>query len=294
MFSLESALLLYYLIDLLVVLVILAGFRWFSNLIAYSSLRELLSEQDNFAVGISLSGALIGIALMLMGAVSGHIAAGPLEELVLMSAYGVLGVLLMGLTRWLFDYFFLREISIQRLILDHNIAAGLVEAGHLIAVGIIVRAVMVWVEGDPLIGALAVLAGFLVSQLILYLATLYRALAFARHHPGESLQGHIQQGNIALALRFAGHGIGVALAVTATSGLVVYDQTALPLTLTLWFVVALTLFIAQSLIALAARYALLPGINLGAEVTEQRNVAIGALEAAIHISVGLVFAGLLG
>jgi uncharacterized membrane protein YjfL (UPF0719 family) len=293
MFNLEASLLLYYLIDFLVVLVILAGFRWFSDLLANASLREILAEQDNFAVGISLSGALIGIGLMLMGAVSGKAAATPLQELASMAAYGGLGVALMWLTRLLFDYAFLREISIHRLLQARNVAAGLVDAGHMIAVGIIVRAVMIWVEGDPLIGALAVLGGFLVSQLILYLATFYRNLSFARRHPGDSLQAQIERGNMAVAVRFAGHGIGVALAVTATSGLVLYNQAHLPLTLGLWFAVALGLFAAQTLIALVARAILLPGVNIGAEITEQRNVAIGALEAAIHITVGLVFAGLL-
>lgn len=292
--NLEQSVLLNYFINFVLMLGILAGFRWFSNFVANASLHELLAEHDNGAVGISLAGAVVGIAIMLMGVVSGQALSSLLEEVMLVTIYGVLGILLMWLTRQVFDHLSLPNISITQHIHDNNFAAGLVDAGNLIASAIIVRAVMTWVEGDAWINLLVVLLGFIASQIIMYLATLYRSIIIAKRHAGRRLDEEIAAGNLALAIRFSGHRIGVALAVTSTSGLLIYDANNLPLILSLWFAIALLLFIAQSLVSFAARLILLPGIQVGIEVIEQRNVAVGILEAAIFIAVGLMFVGLLG
>ncbi|MDM8546612.1 DUF350 domain-containing protein [Candidatus Venteria ishoeyi] len=292
--SLDESVLMYYLIDFVIVLSILTGFRFFSNLIASASLHERLAEDDNFALGISLAGAIISIAIMLMGAVSGQVAASPRQELVMMAAYGVFGILLMWLTRKLFDHVLFAKVSIHQLILSDNAAAGLVDAGNMIATAIIVRAVMMWVEEDSWLGFGIVLLGFALSQLIMYLATWYRRWVFMRRHPKRSLDQELETNNIALAIRFSGHRIGLALAITSTSSLVLYQSEQLAWALGLWLLVALALFVAQTLIAIAARFILLPGVNVGQEVTEQRNIAIGALEASIYMAVGLIFLGLLG
>jgi hypothetical protein len=61
-----------------------------------------------------------------------------------------------------------------------------------------------------------------------------------------------------------------------------------------WSLVAIVLFMVQTTLSIALRHIMLPGIDIGQEVGEQRNVAIGAMEAAIYIGVGLTFVGLLG
>jgi len=99
---------------------------------------------------------------------------------------------------------------------------------------------------------------------------------------------------MALAVRFAGHRIGVGLAVTAASGIVVYYTDKVLYSLAIWSAVAIAMFLAQTVISIAARLVLLPGINVGEEVGKQRNVAIGALEGAIYVAIGLIFVGLFG
>nr|VFK53479.1 MAG: protein of unknown function (DUF350) [Candidatus Kentron sp. TUN]VFK54429.1 MAG: protein of unknown function (DUF350) [Candidatus Kentron sp. TUN]VFK54820.1 MAG: protein of unknown function (DUF350) [Candidatus Kentron sp. TUN] len=291
---LHDASLEYYAIDLVVVLAILAGLRFFSGLVANISLHEVLSVHDNAAVGISLTGAVIGVAVMLMGAVAGDAGASPLHEAFLMLGYGIVGILLMWVTSRLFDHLSMPKISIRDLIQRGNIAAAMVDAGNLIATAIIVRAVMSWVDGSTYLGIALVLAGYVIAQIILYLATRYRTTVFARCHSGNSLEQEIAGENVALAVRFAGHRIGVGLAVTAASGIVVYSIDNVSFSLLIWSAVALGMFIAQTLVSIVARLVLLPGIDVAEEVGVQRNVAIGALEAAIYVAVGLIFVGLLG
>ena len=284
----------YYAIDFVLVLVILAGLRLFSGALANVSLNEILAKQDNVAVGISMAGAVIGVAIMLMGVVDSDAGATPGQELMLIVGYGVLGILLMWLTGKVFDHLSLPQISVSDAIENGNVAAGIVDAGNLIATAIIVRALLSWVDGSTYLGLVAVLVGYVVSQCILYAATRYRVTVFARRHEGRLLHQEIEGGNIALAVRFAGHRIGVGLAVTAASGIVVYFSDTLAMSLLVWTGMAVGMFAAQTVISIAARHVLLPGINVGEEVGAQRNVAIGTFEAAIYIAIGLLFVGLFG
>jgi len=291
---LHDASFLYYFIDLVIVLMVLGSIRFFSGALASTSLTDTVSKQDNFAMGISMAGALIGVSIMLMGAVAGEAGTDPVHEIILMFSYGFAGLALMWLTHQVFDYISLPEISVKEQLHKDNVAVGLVDAGNMIAAAIILRALMSWVEGSSLIGLVALLGGYVASQVILYLATRYRATVFSRHYPGRTLAQEIADGNVALAVRFTGHRIGVALAVTASSGIVVYNAGDLPTSLLAWSGIALLMFLIQTIVSLVARFIILPGINISEEVIDQRNVAIGALEAAIYIAVGLIFVGLFG
>ena len=110
---------------------------------------------------------------------------------------------------------------------------------------------------------------------------------------GKTLQNEIQAGNIALAIRFSGHRLGLGLALTAASGVVIYDPQFLTLSITAWLIMAIALFIFQIILAIILRHIILSRIDVGEEVDVQRNVAIGSIEAAIYIGIGLIFVGLL-
>lgn len=284
---------LYYSIDFFIILIIVAGLRWFANLLAHVDLHHILTEEDNAAHGIALSGALLGLSIMLMGASNGDIAANPSEEFTWMLVYGVLGILLMWLTRQFFDHLALPKISISHEIRQHNSAAGLLDAGNMIASAIIVRAMMIWVEVDKPLDVLWILLGFLLSQGLLYLTALYRLWLFKRWQAGLEFHQAIAAGNIALALRFVGYRIGMALVISASSGLLVYHAEQ-PLTMLLrWCALGLGLSVVASLLSIALRHVLLPRVNVNIEIVAQHNIAIGSLEAAIYLSMGLIFVGLL-
>ncbi|MBT8420405.1 MAG: DUF350 domain-containing protein, partial [Gammaproteobacteria bacterium] len=157
----------YYTIDLIIVLAILAGLRFFSGMIANTSLHEALSVHDNAAVGISLTGAVMGVAIMLMGAVAGDAGTGLVQEALLMLGYGIVGIVLMWVTSHLFDRLSMPNISIHDLVRQGNVAAALTDAGNLIATAIIVRAVMSWVDGSTYTGIAVVLGGYVIAQIIL-------------------------------------------------------------------------------------------------------------------------------
>ncbi|NOQ63861.1 MAG: DUF350 domain-containing protein [Methyloprofundus sp.] len=291
---LSDASLAYYAIDFIILLAFMATLRVIAASIAGISLSELLAKQDNFAAGIALAGAIIAVAILMMGVVAGDAGATYVEEINLMVSYGIAAMIFLALTRVIFDRIGLRQISIHDEIMQGNIAAGLVDAFNLIATAIIIRAAMTWVDGSTFLGIAVVIGIFLVSQVILLLATLYRNAVFNRRHKDtdKTLQGEIKQGNIALALRFSGYRLGLGLALTATSGVVVYDPDVLVYSVAAWVIMAIIIFISQTLLSILLRLILLPKVNIAEEVGEQRNVAIGAIEAAIYVGIGFTFVGL--
>lgn len=294
MIMLSDAALAYYAIDFVILLGFMAALRILASSIAGISLAELLAKHDNFAAGIALAGAIVAVAVLMMGVVAGDAGTTYVEEITLMLSYGVAAMVFMSLTRIIFDKVGLRQISIHDEIMKGNVAAGVVDAFNLIATAIIIRAAMSWVDGSTFLGLAVVVGIFLLSQIILLLATLYRSAVFSHRHKdiGKTLQGEIEDGNIALALRFSGYRLGVALAITATSGIVVYDPGLLIFSILAWVIMAVLIFISQTVLSIILRHILLPKVNVAEEVGEQGNVAIGSIEAAIYVGIGFTFVGL--
>ncbi len=279
-------------IDLVIAVAMIAALRFLSGVVANVSSTEELATRDNFAYGIAMAGGILSLALMLTGAVSGQPGSTYLNEIISVLAYGILGLLLIKVGRWMQDKIVLRGIELQDQIRAGNLAAALVDAANTIATGLMLRAVMLWVETDALGGLLLVLTAFVSVQILLAIVASYRGWVYSRRHDGSSLQLALNDGQIALAVRFFGHVIGVALAVTAASGIVAYFTEDIALALLRWVGVALILTIFLSLIASLARKIVLLGVDVVEEVDNQNNVGVAAIEAAIAIAVGLFFVAL--
>lgn len=292
--GIDPSLAAYYAVDFLIVATILASLRKLAGVAGNVSAHEELSEKNNHAFGISIAGAAIAISVMLMGVVSGEAAKNPLTEALVILVYGGLGLVLMAVTRKIFDHISLPDISVHDEIMRGNTATALVDAANMIATAIILRAVMVWVDSNSWEGLLFVLAGFLLSQIILVAATAYRRNLYARRHGGMGLQTQLVAGNIALALRFSGYRVGIALAITATSGIIIYNDAEMIISISAWMTMAGIMFLVLTLLGLLIRRAVLPGVNVAEEVDDQRNMAVGAIEGAVYIAVGLMLAGLFG
>ena len=186
----------------------------------------------------------------------------------------------------------LTGIQIQEEIKSGNLAAALVDAANTLATGLVLRAVMLWVESDTLNGLLVVLAAFVITQLLMALVSKFRLIIYAGRHDGESLQSAFVAGKVPLAIRFLGHLIGVALAITAASGVVAYQTENLVAALLVWAGISLVFTFLVSLLSIIARYAVLYGVDVVEEVDNQNNVGVAAIEASISISIGLFFVAL--
>lgn len=281
------------LVDLAIAVALLASIRKLSGVIGNVNSNDELTQRDNFAFGISFGGGLVALAIMLTGALSGEASdKNLLDEALLMLAYGCLGMVLMAVSRFILDKVSLPKISLHEEIMKGNVATSIIDASNMIATALIVRAVMVWIDDIRYFGLLAVAFGFIVSQLILVLVTKYRSMVYAKRHAGGNFQDALRDGNSALAIRYFGHKIGVALSVTAASGFVNFSKSDFIITTLIWggFSIVMTVFL--SLICIIARHVVLYKVNVVEEVDNQKNIGVGAIEGMIYIAVGLLLAAL--
>ncbi len=289
---------LYYLVSFIIALILLSAMRQLAGMVASVSASHELTHNT----GISLAGAMVAVSIMLMGVVSGEASASLVQEAMLVTLFGVIGIVLMWLTRIAFDRISFPHLSLHNEIIKGNMSASIIDACNMIATAIIIKGAMTWVwVGEGLMFAIiAVLVSFVASQAIMALATLYRVKKFEKRHANTNspknrqLHSAIEENNVALALRFSAYRIGVALAVSAAFAVVTYDTEHFVTVFLIWFAVALIFFVLLTLVATIIRYAVLYGINVADEVGNKGNVAIGVIEGSIYIVVGLLLVGLIG
>ena len=155
------------LIDLTIAVLMISGLRFVTGIVSNVNSAEELASRDNVAFGIAMAAGIVSLALMLTGAVSGEPGVTYMAEIVSVLSYGVLGLLLIKTGRFIQDKLLFRGFAIQQEIKSGNIAAALVDSANTIATGLVLRAVMLWVENDTLNGLLAVLAAFVIMQMMM-------------------------------------------------------------------------------------------------------------------------------
>ena len=209
-------------LDLAVAVAAICVLRYGAGLLFGVDTRDELAEKDNFAFGIALAGGMAAVALILAGAVSGEASVGWLAELRTVVVYAVVGLVLLKLGILINDALIFHSFSIRTALGEQNVAAGTVQAANLLALGVLINGAIGWAEGVGWVPLLSVAIVFFLSQIVLLGVTRLRSAIYARRHDGERLQLALAGGNVALAVRYAGHLLGTALAASSASGVVAY------------------------------------------------------------------------
>jgi len=291
--ALNQDLLVYLAIDISIAIVLLGAMRFISGLSAKVNSTQELAQKDNFAFGISVAGSVAALGIVLTGAISGENASSYMMEFVGMLAYGTLGLILIKVGRVIHDKLSLQHINKTEEILKQNITIGIVDAAGAIATAIIIRAVLLWVHGLDVDTFIAIIAGFIISQAILLLVTRLKERQYANNNQGDCLQEAFSQGQIAIAIRYAGQLISTALAVTAASHFLTYSPETLLINLVSWFVFAIVMSLLVAILTTIAKRIVLWGINLVEEVDQQQNIGVACVEMATSISIALILTALM-
>ncbi len=253
-----------------------------------------LSKRDNFAFGISVAGGALAIATILLATLSGESAATLTQEVGNITGYLVGGIVCLVGGMMFNDLVIFNQLSLKNAIKEQNISAGIVQGATMLALGIMIANGMDWEPTGDITEAYIILPILVVSLFILFLVSKFRALIYKKRNGGKSLQQALANCNSALAIRYAGHLVGTALAIGASSGVVTYLNADKVTSLLNWALVAIVITVVISPLSMLARKFVLPGINVSQEVDEQENIGIASIEAVIFIAIGLVFKGLAG
>ncbi len=280
------------LLNLVIVTILFTSIRFLAGSVSHINASHELFTKDNPAFGISVAGVFFGVTILLTGTIYGDPESTPFDSAISVASYGIIGIILMGVTRFIFDKVALPSVHLRDEIVKGNIAVAIADTGNVIAAAVIIRAVMVWITDNSMHGIAALLAGYAVSQFILTAATSARLRIFEFKYKGRSTQEELRNGNIALALAFAGRKIGTAFAITVASHLVVYEEYGVMSLLLPWALLSVFVILLLKVISFVAERMILFGVDRKREVLDQRNIAVGALQAVIYISLSILLAEL--
>jgi len=289
----NQELLIYLAIDITIAIILLGAMRFLLGLTSQVNSTEELAKKDNFAFGVSVAGSVFALGIVLTGAITGENAPSYLIEVVGMLAYGVYGLVLIKVGRIIQDKVALQHLNKTELIKERNLTIGIVDAAGAISTAIIIRAVLLWVDGLDFSTFLAITSGFIVAQAVLVLVTRIRERKYASNNQKDCLQEALTDGNIALAIRYSGQVISTALAVTAASHFLVYSPDTLVVNLIGWLVFGVVMTLIVTLLTSIAKRIVLWGINLVEEVDQQHNIGVASIEMATSISIALLLTALM-
>ncbi|MCB9932239.1 MAG: DUF350 domain-containing protein [Planctomycetes bacterium] len=252
------------------------------QLLSPFSVNEQLTEKDNRAVAVSMAGYLFGLGLILWG-VMGHDMAPPAGEtpeigwvdyandLGQTAIWGGIGIVLLLVARFINDKLLMPKFDLTKeLVGDHNVGAGMVDAGALVGSSMIVKASLTgetapW--GEMIVGTLIF---FVVGQLaFLVYSFLYQKVVRFNVHD------ELEKDNVA-----AGVSLGLNLvAVGVLISQFMLKSDSLP-ALGVWFLGGTVVMLVMRVMT---DKVILPWSKLDKEIAADRNWGAAAVEGAVVI-----------
>jgi uncharacterized membrane protein YjfL (UPF0719 family) len=267
----------------------------FKYMVASSSgvqLKEELAEKDNPAFGTVLASSFLSFFIIMSGASSGAEIINHKSEILLMLSYGISGMIMLILSRLIFDKFVMSDFCIHAELRNRNEAAAIMDSGNTIATAMIIFAYMSWVQGVNSITILVVAYGWVISQILLSLLSLIRNKMYKSIN-GHTLQEAIKAGNIAVATRNSCYRLSIAATPIISSMHVDFVAGEAIWQATMIFAYSIVLSTILIILPLLIKKVLFSGINFKDEINEQQNTGIAKLEGYMVIGLTIVFFGIL-
>ena len=231
----------------------------------------------NHAIALRRAGAQLGLAIGMLGVLSGEAGGDFLDDLALSAGYGALAAAFMLLSLQVTDRLLLPGVDNTKELRDGNLAVGVLEFGALLMTGIIAYAS---VKGDDG-GVWSSLIYFAAGQASMVLLI----LAYEKLTPRIDLVNRIQQGELAcgiyLAAKAIAYGLILQSAIVSSGGGDFLDNAQQFLFVALAGVVMLAVFefLADKLVVTGATVA---------ELLDENRVAASLQLASVKIGVALV------
>lgn len=283
----------YLVIDISLALLLLMVMKWLAGAFRKHSVAEVLAVQDNFAFGISTAGGMLSLCIVLGSVVGRHVGQGYVNAAIGMVTFGLVGIVLVKFGRFAHDKIVLNRLDTEGLISERVVSVALVDAASLISSAIILRSMVLWVDGSDMNALIAIVTGFTVVLCLLLMMTRVYEIRYARDNQNDSFQGALRKGQLALAVEHAGNLLGIAMIVSSASYLLTYHPSGYVSNVTGWLIVGIVLSLALLVLVTISKKIILFGLNYRLEVDQQHNIGVACLELTLSIGIALIVNGVL-
>ena len=264
--------------------------RWLKDLLTPYKLSHELTKKDNLAVALTMCGYYFGVAIVFAGAIAGP-SQGFVVDLIQVSTYSLLGIAFLNLSRVFNERVILRKFShIEQLTTEQNTAVGAVQFGVYIATGCIAAGSITGTGGGSIIalGDYVIPVGGFVTTLVFFLLGQFSFLAFALLYDlitPYSIHEELKNKNSAAGAAFGGTliALGIIVSIGVSGNFESWGKDLLDLV-----VVNVMAFTFLPILRFIMDKLVIPGDKLNREITEDRNVGAGLLEATVAVSFAVV------
>ena len=281
-------------IYILLGMVILALAKFINDWTTPYCVDTQLAKEDNPALAVSFVGYMLSVVAIFIGALSGP-SQGHVMDVLLTTLYSVFGILLLNVARVINDKLILSQFcNVKEIIEDRNIGTGAVQFGSYVAAGLIIAgsiqgnwepASESWVH-TWYGGLLTAFVFFALGQAVLVLfSKIYDWIT------PFSIHDEIESDNVAAGVAFGGALVanGIVL-MQASSGTFIDWATNLGK----FGAEAAALLVLLPFVRFVYDKYVYAKFNLNAEISKDRNVGAGFLEAGGLIGFALIFIAALG
>ncbi len=284
----SSDLALYALIDLSIIVLLMLLIKWLQEKFYSINVNEEISEKDNFAYGIGFSGGLFALCIVLSAVIGRHIQQGVEKAAFGIFLFGIIGIILIRVGRYIHDKVVLHRVDTPQLLKEKNVGIALVDAASVIASAIILRSIILWVDGSDVNAVIAVISGYFVVLAISIVLTRFYEYRFALTNQNDSFQGALKRGQMAVAVDHAGNLLGTAMVVTASEKLLVYSSTAYVSNVTGWLFVSFALAVGLQIIVQIGKHILLLGVDINKEIDQHHNMGIACIGLVLNLGFAIL------
>ena len=241
------------------------------------SLHAELAERDNPALAVAVAGYLLGVVAIFIGALLGP-SKGFFLDILLVCGYSFYGVILLNLSRWINDRFILYQFCNRKEIIeDQNSGTGAVVFASYLASGLIVGGSVQGTGG----GLHTAFVFYLLGQIVMIVFTrIYeRIIPFKVHD-------EIERDNVAAGVAFAGAmlAIGIVLMGACSGNFISWGYNLLK-----FATESVALFLLLPLVRYCFDRFVFSKVDLNQEISQDKNLAAGFLEASGMVAFALIF-----
>lgn len=254
---------------------------------------EEVVQRQNLAEALRLSGYLIGVVLVFVGAVyqPAHLAL--LEtglgfdgqfglDVLRVFLYSLAGIVVLNILRLSMDKLVLYQFDVEKEIVeDRNVGTGAVEFGINVATGLMIAGSLSGAAGGgDLFEAMTTLVFLILGQVVLILFALFYQLTTS-----FDVHDEIERDNAAVGVAFGGNliAIGFVMLKALSGDFLSWQQSIIEFVL-----FAVVGFILLYLLRLLVDLLVLPRVNVSQQMTVERNAGVALVESAVVISCSLI------
>jgi uncharacterized membrane protein YjfL (UPF0719 family) len=261
---------------LALILVILFLAKWIHDLLTPYKINDQLTQEDNKAVALSMSGYLLGVAIIILGVYSTSAVHNFYRDLLDTVIWGLIGIALLQIARFVNDKILLSKFNnVKELVTDKNIGTGAAEWGSYVGSSLIIYACVMGETQGFVNDITSTLIYFAMGQIgFIIFGWLYQLIS------RYDLHAEIEKDNVSAGVAF---GLNLTAVAILLSGYILrYDSLY---GFVVWMILSfIFLIVSRYLVDKIA----LPGSLLDEEISRDQNWGAALIEGAVAVGLALL------